>query len=233
MLQVKNKNVVVSILASVCLLLVYASCSHDKSQPALEYMPDMYRSPSYETYSAFENYSPHWNFASDPLASKGTTARLAVEGTVPRGFMPYPYPNTTEGYELAGQNLKNPLVITQEVVDQGKIAYNKFCVSCHGDKGDGNGTIVANEKFPAQPPSYIGDVLMNLPIGKMFHTTEYGKGMMGSHASQVSQEDRWKIISYITTEFQKRTTIQGQATNVTPGIAKVDSLANMNDEKKK
>ena len=27
----------------------------------------------------------------------------------------------------------------------------------------------------------------------------YGKGMMGSHASQLSKEERWKVIRYVQT----------------------------------
>lgn len=204
MFLVKHKTTAVALTASICLLLVYASCSNDKSQPALEYMPDMYRSPSYETYS--EN----------TIFADGKTSQNPVEGTVPRGFLPYPYPNTNEGYEMAGQNLKNPLLLTQEVIDQGKIAYTKFCIHCHGDKGDGNGTIVANGKFPAPPLAYDSPNLMSLPVGKMFHSITHGKGMMGSHASQVSQEDRWKIISYITTAFQGRTKIGGEQVTTAP-----------------
>ena len=31
----------------------------------------------------------------------------------------------------------------------------------------------------------------------MYHTLTYGKGLMGSHASQLSQKDRWLVIEYI------------------------------------
>jgi hypothetical protein len=41
----------------------------------------------------------------------------------------------------------------------------------------------------------------------MFHTTEFGKNMMGSHASQLLASQRWKIIMYVQT-LQK----SGQAT---------------------
>ena len=33
----------------------------------------------------------------------------------------------------------------------------------------------------------------------MFHTTQYGKNMMGSHASQLTATQRWKIIQYVQT----------------------------------
>jgi hypothetical protein len=39
--------------------------------------------------------------------------------------------------------------------------------------------------------------LKNLPEGKIFHTLTYGKGTMGSHASQLTQEERWKLVFYV------------------------------------
>jgi hypothetical protein len=45
-------------------------------------------------------------------------------------------------------------------------------------------------------PSY-SDKLKDLPEGKMYHTLTWGKGLMGSHASQLSQRQRWEVIEYI------------------------------------
>ncbi len=46
---------------------------------------------------------------------------------------------------------------------------------------------------------------MSLAIseGKMFHTITYGKGLMGSHSSQLTQEERWKLVHYIRTAFME------------------------------
>ena len=33
----------------------------------------------------------------------------------------------------------------------------------------------------------------------MFHTITYGKNLMGSHASQLNNEERWKVIRYVQT----------------------------------
>ncbi len=67
---------------------------------------------------------------------------------------------------------------------------------CHGESGQGDGGTVTNGGFPP-PPAYNGGALKNLPEGKMFHSITYGKGMMGSHASQLTKEERWKIIQYV------------------------------------
>ena len=31
----------------------------------------------------------------------------------------------------------------------------------------------------------------------MYHTLTWGKGLMGSHASQLSQRQRWEVVEYI------------------------------------
>ena len=33
----------------------------------------------------------------------------------------------------------------------------------------------------------------------MFHSIHYGKNMMGSHASQLTQSQRWMIVQYVQT----------------------------------
>jgi mono/diheme cytochrome c family protein len=184
-----------------CLFLVLGSCilflssctNDDPKKPGYEYMPDMYRSPDYETNS------PNGLFADS------STNRQPVAGTIARGNaiytdldrIPYPYPNTPEGYEAAGKELHNPLEKSDVNMTEGKRLYTNYCIHCHDEKGMGNG-LVAQHNGP-KPPAYNSDQLKNLPEGKMFHTTQYGKNMMGSHASQLTATQRWKVIMYVQT----------------------------------
>jgi hypothetical protein len=39
--------------------------------------------------------------------------------------------------------------------------------------------------------------LKDLQEGKMFHTLTYGKGLMGQHASQLNQLQRWQVLEYV------------------------------------
>lgn len=162
---------------------LFSSCSNDPTHPGYEFMPDMYRSASYETYSENPNFAD------------GMTARTPVSGTVPRGFMPFGYPHTEEGYEAAGRELKNPLPENELTIVEGQRLYNIYCVYCHGNDGTGNGNLVASGKFPP-PPSFSGP-LSNLPEGKAYWAVTYGRNLMGSHASQILPDDRWKIIMYV------------------------------------
>lgn len=154
----------------------------------IEYAPQMYHSIPLEPYSQLD-YNPY--------TKDGKNAMEPVPGTIARGKLDYvyPYPNTFEGYEAAGRELKNPLPPTLENLEEGKRLFTHFCVHCHGEKGDGQGTIVQAGKFPP-PPAYNGP-LKDLPEGKMFHSITYGKNLMGSHASQLTPTQRWQIIHYI------------------------------------
>jgi len=170
-----------------------SSCNDDPKKPGFEYMPDMYRSQSYETNSG------------NPLFADSMSNRQPVAGTVARGNeiytdldrMPYPYANDSMGYELAGHELHNPLEKTAENMAEGKRLYENYCRHCHGDKGMGDGLVVKNNG--PKPPAYNSAQLKDLPEGKAFHTTQYGKNNMGSHASQLTASQRWKIIMYVQT----------------------------------
>lgn len=172
-------------LTAATLLAGFASCGKkDANSPGVEFMPDMYVSPSMEVYGTRE-------IDGDTMYS---TEFLPVKGTIARGYMPYVYPNTAEGYEQAGMYLKNPIALTPEVEKDGEALYGKFCVHCHGASGAGDGKVGA--KLPGAPPAYNGP-LKNLPEGKIFHSITYGKGLMGNHASILTQEERWKLVHYV------------------------------------
>lgn len=182
-----KKTVLKTITGIATLTVVIASCN-DTKKPGLEFMPDMYRSPGYETYSP------------SPLTSDSVSAMDPVTGTVSRNqLMLFNYQNTTEDYERAGAELKNPFTATPENLEEGKHLFTNFCVHCHGEKGDGKGSLNITSKGggPFPVPSYYDDAHKDLPDGKMFFSITYGKNLMGEHAPQVSQEERWKLILYI------------------------------------
>jgi mono/diheme cytochrome c family protein len=148
-------------------------------------MDDMYTSPSLETYA------PASQFAN------GLSAQLPVEGTVPRGYYPYEYANTNEGYEAARTTLALPEAFDNETaLAEGKELYNIFCDHCHGEKGDGNGPLVMQEKILGVP-SYASSRLPDITPGSMYHVIMHGKNNMGSHASQLNYDERWKIVRYV------------------------------------
>jgi mono/diheme cytochrome c family protein len=175
---------------------IISSCS-DKRSTGLEYARNMYDP------LAFNPDQPNKWF------KNGQTAQTPPQHTVPVGFEApeVDYPNTPEGYQAAGANLKNPFQATVANLEEGKMLYAQMCSQCHGLSGQGDGSIVKLEKFPA-PPSYSkasssrGGLMKDLNDGKIFHTITHGVNLMGPHKYQLTPNERWKIVLYVH-ELQK------------------------------
>jgi hypothetical protein len=128
---------------------------------------------------------------SSELFKNGIGMRQPVEGTVARGFMPYPFKGKPED---AGKYLVNPLLSTKEVLDRGKSKYLTFCSPCHGNFARGDSRLQG--QFP-NPPTLHSDKVRNWPDGRIYHVITEGQNAMPSYAPQISPEERWAIINYI------------------------------------
>ncbi len=173
-----NRKIDFIFLIFICLLLV--SC-FDKSKPNYQYFPDMYESVGYEAYEESNAFS------------NGFEAQLPVDGTIPRGWVPYEYEDTNEGYDLAKANLFSPLQKDEENLSKGKELYAIYCAVCHGSKGDGQGILTKREKFLGIP-SYAD---RDISEGSVYHVLMYGRNLMGSHSSQVDAKERWQITQHV------------------------------------
>jgi mono/diheme cytochrome c family protein len=171
------KNIV-NIAVTILVILSVTSC-FDKKKPNYRYMPNMYTSLAVETYSEHE------------LLPNGQAALTPVKGTISRGWMPYEYENTLEGKALATKELKMPLAVNEENLTKGKELFNIYCAICHGNKGDGQGTLVKREKFLGIPS--LADKGRNITEGDIYHVMMYGLNSMGSYASQTNEKERWQI----------------------------------------
>lgn len=182
-------------LAAASLL---SSCiKENPDSPGWEYFPDMYRSPSLETNMA----SGHDSVLVNGVWMKDTIVManmMPPAGTIPRGFTPFPYENTPAGDSLASHFWKSPYTTTDELEAEGKFLYERFCIYCHGAAGDGNGKLVESGKYASTPPNYAKVYADGkLTDGHIYHVITYGKNVMGSHASQLTPEERWKVVAYV------------------------------------
>ncbi|HIN40856.1 MAG TPA: cytochrome c [Flavobacteriales bacterium] len=185
----------------VALIVTVTSCTTDPNSPGIEYMPDMYRSPAIEAYV---DYGEDPYYVTEEVAAQQRmtqSARKPVAGTIAfkgddKAFgLPYPYANTSEGYEMAGAELHSPLPTTAKNIEAGALNFGLMCTHCHGEQGKGDGAISRNGHIMGIPDFSVK--LKNLPEGKMYHTLTYGKGLMGSHTSQISQKGLWQLIQYV------------------------------------
>ena len=166
-------NIALLVLATI------VSCS-DKRERQYQYMPDMYVAVPYE--------------ADAEKGNTGFSSNLKpVNGSIARGNVPYEYSNSNAAYEKAKSELSSPMVQDEVSLEKGKKMYTIYCVSCHGKKGDGNGYLSQAEKFIGIPSYKDRDITE----GSIYHVIMHGKNLMGSHASQITHDERWQIVQYV------------------------------------
>lgn len=169
---------IVAALATGAFLAACNRGEHNR-KPGRIYMPDMYESRAYEFYSA------------------RLSGLKPVEGTVKRGeLLPY---HLKESDTALANLVKNPLAITDADLKEGGRLFNIYCGICHGTALDGNGPLYkgGDGPYPAAPANLVAGAKSGYTEGRLFHVMTYGYNMMGSYASQLDREQRWKIAAYI------------------------------------
>jgi mono/diheme cytochrome c family protein len=176
-----------SLRISACLFIgvILLSCDRQKNKRGYDFIPDMVYSQAYETNSQNPNFK-------DSL-----TNRVPVDGTVPRGYIPFHYTIDSVSRALAGKELINPFQPTDEILSRGKLIFTTFCIGCHGALGKGDGQLFSSGLYPLKPRDISAEPTAKLKDGQIYHTITLGFGSMGAHGAQVRPEDRWKLVLYV------------------------------------
>ena len=186
----------IAIIATLVLAtaVVFVGCK-DKRDPGRAYMPDMAYSRAYETYAKRDTAV----FTMDPrdAGHKIFYNNLAPAGTLKRGELyPFNVPNDSNGLLNLSNLVKNPLapLTKAEGIEAGRL-FNINCAVCHGAKAEANGPLAPKvggvKSIIAASPGFSD--------GRIFFVMTYGQMNMGSYASQLSREQRWRIVQYIRT----------------------------------
>lgn len=194
-----------SLYITIITVLVLSGCAAGPDDTGVEYAPQMYHSTPYEplsqvtdkesgTWLSSTDEEDHGEFYnSNPYNPHNMTMREPVPGTVKRGEY-LPVRISPDDYESASELLINPLDSTESVLKEGKALYETFCIHCHGEKGMGDGKV---GKVYKGVTAYTSASVKDKPEGHIYHVITHGKGRMGAHGSQISEEDRWKIVRYV------------------------------------
>lgn len=185
-----------AIIATLVLSMaaVFIGCK-DKRSPGLVYMPDMAYSRAYESYASRDSAI----FTMDPndAGHRIFYNNRAAAGTIKRGeLFPFNVPNDSNGLLNLSALVKNPLspLTGKELEEAGRL-FNINCAVCHGAKAEANGPLAPKV---GGVKSIIG-ASPGFSDGRLFFVMEYGQNNMGSYASQLSREQRWRIVQYIRT----------------------------------
>jgi hypothetical protein len=173
------------------LVIAFASCDKRSTERGHSFLPDMQESQAYDTYSENPNFED------------SMTLREPVQGAIPREYVPYHLVKNDGDLKLAGEKFTMPLEYTESNLEKGKLQYERYCLSCHGEKGDGQGFLYTSKKYAFPPANLTLDKTVNRPDGEIYHIINVGINIMGAHASQISQNDRWRIVMYIREDLQK------------------------------
>jgi mono/diheme cytochrome c family protein len=192
-----KNNVLMPILMTL-LVIVGGACKRGHNDTNVEFAPNMYEAVGYE---------PHRQIRPNTINAYGLNMREPARGTVSRpnyhttfgtgdsvktDLMVYNIPKDSIG--LAERVLSNPIPETNKTLEEGKELYSRYCVHCHGEGGKGDGLVGKEYKGV---PSYSAGDYKNMNDGHIFHVITNGKGRMWPHGSQMTPEERWKIVQYV------------------------------------
>ena len=218
----------ISILFISLTALTIVSCSDVRRNPGRVYMPDMAYSRALETYAKPDS-SKFTNNPAELGEGKIYYTSYPVAGTMARGDeLPFAYamdkPGDTTNY-VAARQAQNPLpVLDAGQMKEAERLYLVNCAICHGPKLDGNGPLWkdGNGPFTSAPKNLM---TLDMPDGQMFYSITYGKNMMGSYASQITDKQRWMVIHYIKAQQAAKNAAAKPASDSTGVKTKTDSTA--------
>lgn len=170
-------------IAAIGGLLSACNSGGIRRNPGKAYAMDMTYSRAYDAYSV------------NPVFADSMSSRLPVPGTIARG---HALPVTLqEGDTNAYKAMTTNVRFNEDELQEGARLFNIYCGICHGGKMDGQGPLYTSGKFAAMPANLSTGANVNMPIGQIYAAIKYGKGAMGSYASQLDEHQRWLVIAYI------------------------------------
>jgi len=96
------------------------------------------------------------------------------------------------------KKVKNPVEVSKENFNQGKILYSKHCKSCHGSKGLGDGIKAKNLK--GNLGDFSSEAFQKQTDGELFYKSYIGRNDMPNFEKKITdKDDVWVIVHYMRT----------------------------------
>lgn len=97
----------------------------------------------------------------------------------------------------SADTIKNPLKGNIASITEGKKTYTQLCVTCHGEKGKGDG--IAAPGLSKPPADHTSSFVQNQTDGALYWIITIGNNPMPSYKKALSSIQRWQVINYIRT----------------------------------
>jgi mono/diheme cytochrome c family protein len=96
--------------------------------------------------------------------------------------------------------MENPNTADDASIKKGMSAYKKYCASCHGKTGLGDG--VKSRGLKTFAGDFSGEAYQGQTDGDHFYKTKTGRGEMPKYVNKVPDSDIWHMVNYMRT-FKK------------------------------
>ena len=225
-MNLNRVNIVLGVLLAISAGFAIAM-KVDYTQPNVEFLPEMKRSPAFDAFSA-NSVLPH-----------GRTLQAPVPGAISRGDLPLYYAATKEDAVRAGEELQNPFFVETANDDVAALAKSAdadsdgskvlatsateeppaaepppdpraklnasiqrgaevYNVFCVSCHGpSGAGDGPVTKRGFPPPPPLTTGKSVQMQDGQLFHILTYGQGSMSSMAAQLDRNGRWDVINFV------------------------------------
>ncbi len=174
------------VVAAAAVLALVASLGCWEQVDDGNWFPQMKRQPTFQAFERVPYKDQDQGF-------------LPPEGTVPVGWGDIP---NLAALSFAEQDaVENPVAFEFQSIERGAVIYNRYCTTCHGAEGGGNGP-VAGLPFGKGPFGLVlpiggpMSVAKGLTDGHIYTTVSLGRGRMPSY-QRILPEDRWNVVNYV------------------------------------
>jgi len=93
--------------------------------------------------------------------------------------------------------MANPVASDDAAKQAGKVSYDKYCASCHGKQGLGDGP--KGRMCKTFPGDFSGADFQGQSDGVLFYQTKVGRGEMPAYDKKIPDTEIWKMVIYMRT----------------------------------
>jgi mono/diheme cytochrome c family protein len=98
--------------------------------------------------------------------------------------------------------INNPFKGSSTFAAEGKKTFESTCVTCHGEKGKGNGA--AGVSLTPKPANFLAISVRNESDGALFWKISEGNPPMAAYKDILTTNQRWQLVCYIR-ELESKT----------------------------